>query len=399
MEAHSFLLGTLVRPAGEPARPRTRNLPRRGTITVPASPASRPFGRRARLFCATLCGSFLLLLSACSDEEHGTADSAALAPSSECAAEDGPLRIYVNDWGEAIPDGFTEHTGIETEVADLGGGELLARVAAEANNPRWDVLVLVGHGSVEGMNEQGQLLTDYPLENLDNLTAEGRELLPEDNAWIPLTGHAAAVIAYNTEMISEEEAPQSWAELTDPAYAPIGIADPAAAAPAYPVISWFWEDLGSEGAEEYFDALADNGLNTYDRNGPVAQAVASGEVPVAMLQEHNLYGLLDDGEPVDFVWPEEGAPGGVRAAAISADTPRPCASVQLVDWMLSEQGMSYLMAEGGRDSFVTPFVEGADTSNIPAERPQDGELLITDAEFAAEMETEIKDWFSNRMSQ
>lgn len=327
-----------------------------------------------------------------------TLDGAELASSADCTPEDGPLRVYTNDWGATMTDKFTADTGIPAEVADLGGGELLARVAAEANNPQWDVVVLDGHGSLEALDRQNQLVAGHTLENVDNLTDAGRTLLPDDNAWVPISEHAAAVLAYNTERIDPDDAPQHWSDLTDPRYAPVGIADPAAAAPAYPAVSWFFQHLGIDDAERYFDTLIDNGFNTYDRNGPVAEAVASGEVPVAMLQEHNVYDLIDDGEPVEAVWPDEGAPAAVRTAGISAETPHPCASQVFTDWLLEPDTMDYLMAEGGTDSINTPYVDGVDTSPLPDRRPDDPDLNVTDAGFAADNESRIKDWFAERMA-
>lgn len=346
-------------------------------------------------------GCLLVLgLSACTSGSTSTdqADRELTSPS-ECTPEDGALRIYLNPWGATLSDRFTQDTGIDTEIADVGGGEILARIAAEANNPQWDVVILDGHGSLEGLRQQGQLLTGHPLDNVGNLDETGTALLPEDHSWIPVSQHAAAVIAYNTDAVPADQAPQTWAELTESRYAPVGMADPAIAAPAYPIVSWFYSDLGTDGAEDYFSTLIDNGMNTYDKNGPVGQAVASGEVHVAALQEQNVYGLLEAGEPVDFVWPAEGAPGVVRAAAISADTPRPCAAAKLLDWMLTPETMSYLMAEGGDDGIITPLVSGTDTSNLPAQRPADAPLLITEAEFAATNEADIKDWFANRLAQ
>jgi len=313
-----------------------------------------------------------------------------------CVAEEGALRIYLNPFGPTLSDQFTADTGIETEIADLGGGEILARIAAEANNPQWDVVILDGHGSLQALADQGQLLTGLEPANIGNYSADGAALLPADNSWFPFSQHAAAVLAYNTDSLSADQAPQSWEALTDPAFAPIGIADPAVAAPAYPVVSWFFESLGTAGAEEYFGTILDNGLNTYEKNGPVGEALISGEVPVAALQEQNVYGIMEAGEPVDFVWPAEGVPGVVRAAAVSAETPRPCASAKLLDWMLDPANVQYLMENGGNDGIFTPYVDGVDTSSLPADRPADGRLLITDAAFAAENEVPIKDWFANQ---
>lgn len=343
-------------------------------------------------------GVLVLGLAACSQTAASAPQPEGTLPSSaDCTPEEGALRIYMNPWGTTLSDRFTEDTGIETAVADVGGGEILARIAAEANNPQWDVVLFDGHGSLQALAAQGQLLTGWPLANEGNLTAAGASLKPDDNAWVPVSEHAAAVIAYNTTAIASEDAPTSWADLTDERYAPIGMADPAVAAPAYPVASWFFEDLGSDEAEAYFGELMENGFNTYPKNGPVGQALASGEITVAALQEQNVYGLMHDGEAVDFVWPEAGAPGVIRAAAISAETPRPCAAQTLIDWMLDPETMSYLMAEGGDDGIITPFVEGTDTSTLPEERPAEAPLLITDADFAAENEADIKDWFANQL--
>lgn len=353
--------------------------------------------RIARPAAALAVLAALIALPACAPGAAADPETpdAAIDPAT-CAAEDGALRIYLNPFGPTLSDAFTADTGIETEIADIGGGEILARIAAEANNPQWDVVLLDGHGSLQGLADQGQLLTGTEPGNLGNLTAEGAALLPADNAWFPFSEHAAAVIAYNTDRVSPDQAPTGWADLTDPAYAPLGIADPAVAAPAYPVVSWFFQELGADAAEDYFGRIIGNGLSTYEKNGPVGEALVSGEVPVAALQEQNVYGLMDAGEPVDFVWPEEGAPGVVRAVAISAETPRPCAALKLVDWMLDPENVEYLMQNGEEDGIFTPYVDGVDTSSLPVQRPADGRLLITDADFAAENEIEIKDWFANQ---
>ena len=123
--------------------------------------------------------------------------------------------------------------------------------------------------------------------------------------------------------------------------------------------------------------------------------MASGAVKTAMMQEQHLFEMMEDGEPVDFVWPDEGAPGVVRAVAISSETPRPCASAALVDWILDADHMTYLMENGEDDGVITPFVKGTDTSSLPPQRPNDPKLNITDARFAAENEAQIKDWFAN----
>lgn len=350
-----------------------------------------------RAATATVLATVVATLTACGGQPAAARDAAdpseTLAAS--CTAEDGPLRIYLNPWGETLSERFTADTGIPTEIADLGGGEILARIAAEANNPQWDVVVLDGHGSLQSLADQDMLLTGWTSESRANLTAEADRMAPEDNAWLPVSEHAAGLIAYNTDLVPAEDAPQSWSELSGP----VGFADPAVAAPAYPVVSWFFQDMGTEAAQAWFSELIDSGMRVYPKNGPLGQALVTGEVPVAALQEQHVYQLMQAGDPVDIVWPEEGALGVVRAAAISADTPRPCASQKFLDWLLTPETMTYLMAEGGDDGVVTPLVEGTDTSSLPPERPAETPLLITDARFAADNEADIKDWFADELAR
>lgn len=57
-------------------------------------------------------------------------------------------------------------------------------------------------------------------------------------------------------------------------------------------------------------------MKVFPKNPQVVQALASGEISVAMLQETNAYDMVASGEPLKIVWPEDGAPGSTRVAAI-----------------------------------------------------------------------------------
>ena len=64
----------------------------------------------------------------------------------------------------------------------------------------------------------------------------------------PTGVHAAGVLVYRTDVYSEEDAPKTFAELTDAKYAnQVGMADPGVAAPAYPLAAYFMDSLGLDG--------------------------------------------------------------------------------------------------------------------------------------------------------
>ena len=45
-------------------------------------------------------------------------------------------------------------------MVQMSGGELLARIAAEAANPQWDVLISNGSNALPALDGEGQLMRE-----------------------------------------------------------------------------------------------------------------------------------------------------------------------------------------------------------------------------------------------
>ena len=141
--------------------------------------------------------------------------------------------------------------------------------------------------------------------------------------------------------------------------------------------------------------MFDQGLKVFPKNPQVVQALASGEISVAMLQESNAYGMVENGEPVSIVWPESGAPGATRVAAISASTDQPEAAKAFVNFLL-EQETQQKLVELGDEGYFEPSVEGV---TLKTERDANAKLAVADIEFGAENEGDIKAWFADMSAQ
>ncbi|MCM3782258.1 extracellular solute-binding protein [Neobacillus mesonae] len=302
------------------------------------------------------------------------------------------IYLYGNDFVETVAEKFTEETGYKMEAVHYGGGEALAKIEAEQGNPQWDVLMMDGHGSVRSLADRDFLMTGWQPENLASLSEEGKSYLPEDLSYFPIGIHAAGVIAYNTNLVSSDKAPKTWEDFFE-YEGPVGHADPAVAAPAYPLVSAFFDLWGEEAAKAKYTKRFEDGLRVYPKNGPVGNALLSGEIEVAALQEHNAYGLKLAGEPVEVIWPEEGAPGSLRVAAISSETKNPAAAKSFVEFMLKPETQQMLADLDSTDSFFTPLAEG---TTPRTEREPDGTFLLPSADWASEQETEIKTWFADQ---
>lgn len=322
------------------------------------------------------------------------AASVSLAPHAHAQDAAGPLVLYTNDFEGAITERFEADTGREIDVVQMSGGELLARIAAEASNPQWDALIFNGSYTFEMLDRQGMLMQGIEPANIGNLNALGRQYLAGNGAWFPIGLAASCVMLYRTDLV--DQPPQVFADLADPRFEGMfGMADPAVAAPAYPCVAALFETMGEDAAKAMFTSLFDNGMRVFRTNGPTGRALSSGEISLALITSQVAYTVLADGEvPVEVIWPEDGAPGVVRGAAISAGTARPEASKAFVEWLLEPATQSYLADAIPSDGKFEPTVEGAVRR---ADGPPEGQRYIVASDgFAVDHEADIKSWFADQ---
>ncbi len=343
-----------------------------------------------------LAVSALLAMTGCgnSTAEESDAPAESAATVEEQAAE--PLTVYLNDFDAIIPDLFKEKTGYDVEVVVGNGAETMSRIEAEKSNPQWDVVWMDSMYDIYNLDMDGQLLTDIEVDNASGLTDFFSELVPEDKCFYPTGAHSAGVIVYRNDVWSEEDAPKSYEDLTDEKYADaIAMADPGVAAPAYPLAAYFMDSMGMEGGEEYFTTLFENGLKVYPKNPQVVEALGSGEVSIAMLQESNAYSMIAEGEPITIVWPEDGAAASTRVAAICSETDQPDIAKAFINFLLDPE-VQQALVDAGDEGFFTPSVDGVTTKE---EREADPKLAVADVEFGAENEADIKAWFADYSAQ
>lgn len=307
-----------------------------------------------------------------------------------------PLIVYLNDFDDVIADMFKEATGYDVEVVSGNSAEIMSRIAAEKGNPQWDVVWIDSMYDVYNLAGDGELMTDFEPENAVNLTDFSKTLVPENKCMYPTDIHAAGVLVYRNDVWSEADAPKTFADLTDEKYKDqVGMADPGVAAPAYPLAEYFMDTLGLEAGEEYFTTLFDHGLKVFPKNPQVVQALAGGDISIAMLQETNAYDMVASGEPITIIWPEDGAPGSTRVAAISAQSEQPEIAKMFVNFLLDAKTQQALV-DTGDEGYFEPSVNGV---NAKAERDPNAKLAVADEVFGAENEADIKAWFADMSAQ
>src|SRR4051812_29831891 len=121
--------------------------------------------------CAGAVLAAVAVVAGCS----GTTTSASSSGSSSAVPAGGsaPALVVYSAQGYDAPvtDAFTKATGIQVKLVDDSTGPLLTKIAAEGNNPQWDVLWVDGDTAFASLDKQ-TMLTAYTPSVKFNPTAQ-----------------------------------------------------------------------------------------------------------------------------------------------------------------------------------------------------------------------------------
>ena len=140
---------------------------------------------------------------------------AALSASPVVAAEVNAYSIWPENWARPMFEEFEKATGIKVNFVRFSSGEALARVIAEKNNPRVDVLF---GGPVEtfaaGISEG--IFESYKPPSFNQLPERFRQA---DGQWVAIADDPL-VFMTNRKFLAEHKlkAPASWQDLLSPDY-------------------------------------------------------------------------------------------------------------------------------------------------------------------------------------
>jgi iron(III) transport system substrate-binding protein len=170
-------------------------------------------------------------------------------------------------------------------------------------------------------------------------SAEGipTALLDPDGYW---TGFSARirVIAYNTNTVTRENAPQSIFDLADPKWkGQVAMADPRFGSTSFHVAA-LYALAGDDKMDDFFRRLKANGVRIVEGNSVVRDLVARGEVKTGLTDTDDVNVAIENGQPVGMVLPDReglGVPVMPNMVSLIAGAPHPEEARQLIDYLLS----------------------------------------------------------------
>jgi iron(III) transport system substrate-binding protein len=254
-------------------------------------------------------------------------------------------------------DRFEQETGIDVEVRYGDSAELAATIAEEGDNSPADVFFAQDPGSLGAVEREG-LLAELPQAALDRVPARFRD---PDGHWVGTSGRSR-VIAYNTDALTEDEVPDSVFDLTDPKWkGKIGIAPTNASFQAF--VSAMLLELGEERTRAWLEGMKANDPKRYEKNLPVVEAVAAGEIELGLVNHYYLYLAKEENPDAKvanhFLTGEDpGALVSVAGAAILETADHADAAQRFVEFLLSDPSQRFYVDEAEEAEY--PLVAGID---------------------------------------
>jgi len=243
--------------------------------------------------------------------------------------------IWPENWARPMFEEFEKATGIKVNFVRFSSGEALARVSAEKNNPRVDVLF---GGPVEtfaaGINEG--LFEPYKSPSFAKLPPRFRQA---DGLWTAIADDPL-VFMTNEKFLKEHnlKPPASWDDLTVPAYK--NMLQMADARTSGTAVTRIFSILEVNGRDEnkafaYMKKLRPN-VQLYTKSG------GGGTLPVGLGQAGGgIFFIVDaldtkaKGYDVTISFPKEGIGTAAEGIALIKGAKNPEPAKKLIDWATS----------------------------------------------------------------
>ena len=264
---------------------------------------------------------------------------AVLAGAASAALAQGDLSVICSvpiAWCEATAAAFLRDTGIRVKLAQMGGAESLAQIAAERADPKHDVWY-AGNGDLHLEAAESRLTDAYKSPQLPQLH-DWAVRQAEQSKWHTVGVFAGIVgIGYNADVLAKKGLPEPrcWADLAEAAYhGQIQMPGPGASGVTYAAIATLVQVFGENRAFALLKAMHRNTGNYPRTDIGAIRAAARGETAIAITFLHDGATEIANGFPIRLIAPCEGTGYELGSMSIIKGAPNPESAKKFYDWAL-----------------------------------------------------------------
>ncbi len=264
---------------------------------------------------------------------------------------------------------FEQESGIQVRVRYGANAQLVGQIMEEGLRSPAD-LFWGYENSLSALAKAG-LLKELP----DDILALARPAYrPQDAMWVP-TSIRVRTLAYSPDRVNQQDLPGTVMDLADPRWeARVGWAPTNAGFQTF--VTGLRLILGEEETLTWLEKMRANRTKPYGNNTALIQALAAGEIDVALVNHYYLFRFLeaDPDFPVAQTLFPEGDPGNLLLAAgmgllSSSSAAEP--AQEFIEYLLRQEGQAYFT----RETYEFPAADHAQPVTSVAEIADDAARL------------------------
>lgn len=217
------------------------------------------------------------------------------------------------------------------------GGVIHARLLAEKDNPKADVLFGVPVTDIVGLYKEG-LIEPYAPKDYMKLQAKFRDS-HDPPIWTGLEMYLN-VICFNTVEAEKRgiPKPKSWADLADPIYkGQVAMPNPTMSNTGYGYVHSWIQKNGEEKTWNFLDKLHENVSVYTNSSSTPCKYAASGEYVVGLSTDLTGPFLKTKGAPIDLLVPGDETAWDIEATAMIKGSKNPEPAKVLINWGASRE--------------------------------------------------------------
>jgi iron(III) transport system substrate-binding protein len=278
------------------------------------------------------CGSGSSSSSAPSADELQSLQQMPIDQLYEQAKQEGELTVYGGGSiiPELVPIFEKRFPGIKVDNVDSTADDLVTRSVAEARGGR-----VIGDVWQSPMDAAVQMRQQKLLADFKPAEADAYPDNLKGDYWVG-TELQFMIVGWNTNLVSEAEAPQTFEDLADPKWRGKLIADPRDVQLLLSFALSRYKD--EQKADDLFKKIAANNPQFHRGRREIAETLLpAGQAAVCFTcNAHHFPDLIKKGAPVNFELNEGMAQ--VIGTAVFANSPHPKAGTLFARWIVSKEG-------------------------------------------------------------
>ena len=304
------------------------------------------------------------------------------------------------DFAEALKRDFeAQNPGVTVDMlAGLGAEAIMTRLEAERASPRADVMHSGAVFEFVDATKRGLLAPTRPRDIAGvfpaNLFLGGSKipLFDAQGRWY-VWGFSLGVIGYNRERLAALRlpVPKTWSDLANPVYRnQIVFNMPQLSSSAFNTVVALYQIMGPQAVWAYWDRANEN-MAFYSRStSALYTLVARGEVPISFGVARPYHEGQSRGQPVDVVYPTEGAWVFATGVGMVNGAPNPELAREFMKFILSPAGQVQAANQFQNPIRVgiRPFTHSIDLS-IDAVLRNVPKIVVVDLDVAERVRVEV----------